>query len=307
MPHKPLLGAVLAALAACALAAVAAEQDEPDERTVLIEPVRKYKGPFAHHVRSMVRDANIPDGHKIRLTIIQAMNMNVGRFEDVVSVATVVDPNGVPDGLQRHYEPQLGLTREVEYEDGNRHGLERFYQRRWKNRQPRRIVPWVNDRVHGIVRTYYRDGKVASETPFVRGRQHGVSKAYDQDKRVIQVTPFRLGKRHGTEVIYWRDSRKVRRSVEYEDGKVHGWARQYYPDGTRKRDVQAWGGMWHGVEKLYSPKGELTATRYWVLDERVPKAEFDLRYKVPPVLPEKKPKKPKAAGASEAGKGPEAP
>jgi len=294
---KLIVAGVIAALALPAGAAPAAEGDEAT-RTVLLDPDPRGSGPFRNYLRRFSKET--PKGHKIRLLFVRYFNMNTGRSGEMVRTVTIVDANGVPDGVEEHYHSQFGRVRRLTYKKGAKDGEEQFFKY-GGGRQPSKIVPWKNGEIHGVVKTFYPSGELLGESPHVKGKAHGVSKTCAKDGFVLQTIPYKEGKRHGTMIEHWADTKKRKSEIPYKDGKVHGTVRQYYRSGKRKREIRAWEDKFHGIEKVYDEEGKLTKTQYWILDERVPKKEFDVKYRVPPI-----PATPPKAGAAKPAKRPSA-
>ena len=46
-------------------------------------------------------------------------------------------------------------------------------------------TPYVNGKMHGIVKHYYESGALWYETPYVNGMRHGIERGYDKDKTSI--------------------------------------------------------------------------------------------------------------------------
>ena len=109
-------------------------------------------------------------------------------FPDGQLMVEVDYKDGMPVGKSTTYDTQGRVIRQTDYEGGVRHGRRVDYY----PREVRRIVPIVRGEIHGVVRTYYPDGQLKSETPFRHDLQHGAEKHYNPDGQL-------------TETRYWRD------------------------------------------------------------------------------------------------------
>jgi len=273
----------LAALAATAWQAPAEQAASgPAERVLVLAKDARPPEEFLRVVEAFQKE--LPDGHRVKVVIRPQFDLNIGAFRDALASLTAVDADGTPDGEELHFAAQEhGPVRRANYRKGVQHGLETFYRTgpdyrplAWKT------VPWEDGRVHGAVKLLYPDGKVMSETPYVRGVLEGESRSYAPDGFVTRVVHYKAGQRDGELIEHWPRTRKIKQTVPYRMGKVHGTVRQYYESGQLKREVQVWEDCFHGVDRQYYEDGELRKTTWWVLDEEVSEAEFAQRYRLPP-------------------------
>lgn len=91
--------------------------------------------------------------------------------------------NGRPVGTSTTCDETGRIVRTTEYADGARDGeMIDYYPRK-----PKRIAPFENGQVNGVVREFYESGKLRSETPFRRDELHGVEKHYDENGEVTRT------------------------------------------------------------------------------------------------------------------------
>jgi hypothetical protein len=91
--------------------------------------------------------------------------------------------DGLASGPARQWDADGNLLSECPMKDGERHGKKKEY---WPGTdQPRRIIPYRDDRVEGLVREFYRSGKLKRERRFHDDMAHGVDRIYDEDGNVI--------------------------------------------------------------------------------------------------------------------------
>jgi len=252
------------------------------ETTLLLDRAAKAPARFARAIDGFRRD--LPEGHKVKVVLAKFYDPSVGVRELILSM-TPLDADDKSDGEEVHFAPLLREpVRTVTYRKGVREGEERFYEiGQDRNRFVRKIVPWKGGKTHGVVRTFYGPGRLVAESPYVEGELEGTSKSYDYQKFLLRSVIYKKGKPHGMKTEYWPGTKKIKNQIPYEKGKVHGLVRQYHENGKRKREIPAWEGKFHGIEQRYDEDGKLRRTYYWILDDKVSKAEFDRRHRVPPV------------------------
>lgn len=226
----------------------------------------------------------LPEDHKARIVVEKYFNMNYGKVDDRIAEMAMIGPDGKKDGLQ--WVRGHGKHREIMWKDGKRHGKSKYYSRaHGAGGYLRKVEPWENGKIDGTVKVFHPNGKVMAEQPYVDGKKHGVSKIYSRDGKLQRKVPYKNGGKHGMLVEYWPRSDKTRRKIPYEKGKIHGTVKEFYRDESLKKEIEAWRGMFHGVETLYYQNGKPRGKRYWLRDELVEKEEFDKNYQVPPKKP----------------------
>jgi len=258
------------------------------ETTLLLDRSAKAPKKFARLIDGFRK--NLPEGHKVKVVLAKFHDMSAGMRELVLSM-TPLDAGGKIDGEEFHFAPlrSRNPVRTVTYRKGVREGEERFYESGYgRKRYVRKIVPWKGGKMHGVVKTFYGPGRLVAESPYVEGELEGMGKSYDYKGFLLRSVPYKKGKPHGMKTEYWPGTKKIKNRIPYEKGKVHGLVRQYHENGKRKGEIPAWEGKFHGIERRYDEDGELRRTYYWILDDKVSKAEFDRRYRAVPVATTRK-------------------
>ena len=79
--------------------------------------------------------------------------------------------------------------------DGKKEGQEWNYyypsnEEEWKNPQPMLCIDWVDDEIHGIVRTWYVNGKLESEKEMNHNKKQGMSIACYRDGSVMLIEEY---------------------------------------------------------------------------------------------------------------------
>ena len=103
--------------------------------------------------------------------------------------------NGVVQGASRSYSQDGKVIRVVNFVNGKREGEATDY---WADNPDavERIVPYRKDKVDGVAKAFYLNGKLKWERPFKDNRQHGVEKQYAADGKVERT-------------VYWLNGRDV--------------------------------------------------------------------------------------------------
>ena len=230
--------------------------------------------------RSIIRAVNEcladrPDGSKARVILRREFSNHPAHYGVQAYPHAVVPLNekGEPDGIERNYGVGTsGHTpaRTVNWKNGKRHGEEKVHV----GGKLKAVIPWVNDKVHGVRKTFYPDGKVQVESTYKNGEANGPTRSFDPQGRLTREELRKNGKRHGTVRDFWPDTGKVKREIHYKMGSVIGVTKDYYADGRLKRELPFKRNAMHGIEIQYTPEGEVIRERYWRDGEVVTKEQF---------------------------------
>jgi len=92
---------------------------------------------------------------------------------------------GVADGPTRTYGKDGQAVREGTMKEGLREGpLTDYFP---GTKQPKRVIPYHEGKVHGVAREYYASGQLKHERAFQEDTLHGVEKEYEADGKVIRT------------------------------------------------------------------------------------------------------------------------
>ena len=267
-------------LALTALRAAEPEQDGGPGEEIVVAATPGDCPQFRRTVERMLKAS--PKGHKVRLTIVRVLDMNVGtRHLRRLKCAVPIDPQGRPDGTEEHravpHHPHVERT--VPYKKGVREGTEQVWAAKNDrgDRYVRAEVPWHNDKILGTRKTFHPNGKASSTTEYVDGRPHGAVRTFSLDGTLTRSGTMRNGKRHGPMTEYWGRTGNAKRIIPYVAGKVTGVVKEYYANGKLKRELSFRDDLMHGIEKQYEVDGKLARTRYWLDGDVVPEKEFKRR------------------------------
>lgn len=108
-----------------------------------------------------------------------------------------------------------------------------------------------------VEKTYFTGGKIKSE--FIMSdatRQNGQFKKYGYEGHLTSVVNIQNGVKTGTEV--WYDAReRVIRKVPYDNGRIHGTQREFYPNGDVMVTIPFQYGMKQGTAYAYNKDGSV--------------------------------------------------
>jgi antitoxin component YwqK of YwqJK toxin-antitoxin module len=272
----------LTAVACLALTAMLfAQQAEDTLETVVVSSPEEVHPRMRDRVGKFL--AELPEGSKVQVTIGQyfdsGQDTSSNQMQPYVYSIVPVDRRNRPDGEELFFKPGgHAAHRIVPWKEGERRGVERHLEGWGRNRRAVVEIPWEDDRVHGVKKTYYPDGTLRSETHYHKGDAHGPSRTYDREGNLTRESNMHKGLRDGVMKDYWPGSTQIKRVIEYRDGKVHGKALEYYRSGVLKREMAFRNDRMHGEEKQYDGEGKLETTRYWIDGEAVAPGEFKERF-----------------------------
>lgn len=201
------------------------------------------------------------------------------------------------------------LFARVNFDQGRRQGVElRFYETGEKKME----IPYVDDKVAGRVRTFYRDGTIQSTypagegasgvevqhhpdgavrltVPVARGKRHGLARIQDDEGKKVVRLSYVEGRHDGIEVHY-HDNGQVRLAVPVVDGKRNGKAAVWTRAGVRWAEVPYRAHVKDGVERRFGPAGTTIVEEHVHKDgKHVSTRSFlrNMRGAPPPAMPVK--------------------
>jgi antitoxin component YwqK of YwqJK toxin-antitoxin module len=108
-----------------------------------------------------------------------------------------------------------------------------------------------------IIKEYYPDGKVKSETAAKGKLRHGESKEYRKDGTLENLITYQNNRKHGRAANYYPNGKTVKTEMNYVDGYKQGDAYWYYPDGKVYRKTPYVNGRITGNRTTYYESGVL--------------------------------------------------
>lgn len=236
--------------------------ERSDERVLVVDPGRGGI-PFKFS-RQCEPYADLPEGHRIRLTVRRMWEPSKRHYYDSVQDTVSVDAEGKKHGVERIYNRYgYSLERTVSWHHGVQHGPEETMAVEDRKRFARTVTPWEDGVVHGTKRVFHVNGQVMTEVEYVKGRPVGTATSYDREGRVTQVARYKHGVRHGAMTDYWPLHGKTKRTVPYRRGLIDGVVRDFYENGQLRRERPFRDDLLHGTERQYDRTGKIVQTLRW--------------------------------------------
>lgn len=90
---------------------------------------------------------------------------------------------------------------------------------------------YVNDKLEGIRKVFYSDGKVAEETPYKNGKKNGVARKYSGEGKLVEEATFENGLMQGPYTVYNANKTIVIKGQFKADKKNSIW--NYYDESGK--------------------------------------------------------------------------
>ena len=110
-----------------------------------------------------------------------------------------------------------------------------------------------------IIKEYYQNGRLKSETEAVGKLRQGESKEYRKDGTLENLITYENNRKNGPAKNYYADGKTVKTEIIYWNGYKHGEAKWYYPDGEIYRITPYLNGKINGNRLVYYENGKLQA------------------------------------------------
>ncbi len=150
---------------------------------------------------------------------------------------------GVRNGLKENYDNDGKVWLRQEYKDGKLNGNSEMYS----------------------------NGKLTNKSEYLAGKKHGLSTSYSGDK-VISETHYKNDQRNGLSRVY--NNGQLVTENNYQDDVQDGLSTSYMM-GKKTMDATYRKGKRHGLSHMYKPDGSVLFESYYLLGDKVSKAEFE--------------------------------
>jgi antitoxin component YwqK of YwqJK toxin-antitoxin module len=114
-------------------------------------------------------------------------------FQNQKLVRTVQIQNGLENGEQRLFSPSGHLINKFTMINGKKEGLESCYFDN-NNKELELQIPWLEDEIHGMVKTYYQNQKLETQTEMVKNKKCGLSITYYDNGALMMMETYKKGK-----------------------------------------------------------------------------------------------------------------
>ena len=127
----------------------------------------------------------------------------------------------------------------------------------------------------GIVRSFWKNGQLQSESLYKEGKREGDSKAYYENGNLKSEGFYRKGEVEGTYKMYYENG-SLMKEVPYKKGNTGatGTVKEYYKDGNLRREMFVDNGEIRGIVKEYYKNHKLKekgkykdGTKIWLMWE----------------------------------------
>ena len=108
----------------------------------------------------------------------------------------------------------------------------------------------------GIVKSFYPNGNLWSETTYKDGKPDGWRKEYYENGNLQFETTFKDGKQEGLSKGYYPNG-NLEGEGTFKDGKPEGLWKEYYENGNLKDEITFKDGKPEGLVKEYYENGKL--------------------------------------------------
>jgi antitoxin component YwqK of YwqJK toxin-antitoxin module len=167
-----------------------------------------------------------PDGTKIA-EVASGAGKQV-YFDETRLLSLVTIARGFPDGPVQLFGENGEFTAEYHVKDGKKHGEEiQYYPKNPAGKLlPKLMVTWHDDKIHGVVKTWYENGAVESQREMSANKKHGMGFAWYKDSSLMLTEEYESDKL--IKGSYFKRGEKEAAS-KIEAGK--GVATLFDPDG----------------------------------------------------------------------------
>lgn len=112
---------------------------------------------------------------------------------------------------------------------------------------------------------YHENKKLMAYGIYKNQEKDSVWSHYDPRERLSYKETFKNGELHGKKIIYFvtssspnqNNKKEISQELHYENGRLNGPTKEYFPGGTLKLEGKYKEGKFDGVVKRYHPNGKL--------------------------------------------------
>ncbi len=199
--------------------------------------------------------------------------------------------NGKPDGYWKNYYMNGVLKNEGNRKNFLLDSVWKFYDERGKLLK---TINYSKGKKNGFIVNYDTSGKIVSRENYVEDIKSGKSYSYHKNKRVHFVVPFVRGKMEGEALEFSEDSvligvtyykggfidRTEKMNRVGDDGKKQGKWKEFYEDGSVKKEMTYRDGTLDGYVKEYDKKGNIKNTEKFFAGKKIenPKELRDIQF-----------------------------
>jgi antitoxin component YwqK of YwqJK toxin-antitoxin module len=132
-------------------------------------------------------------------------------------------------------------SRETEYLNGKKHGLEKTF---FPDQQVQSQIEYKDGQINGLFTSWNRTGEKESAV-FKDGRTDGPWFYFSKDGTI----------KNGKDTLISKDGTRIERT--YTDGVKQGLETIWYPNGKKRQETNYKNGALHGISKTWRPDGSI--------------------------------------------------
>ncbi|MBE6449964.1 MAG: hypothetical protein E7013_04680 [Alphaproteobacteria bacterium] len=106
--------------------------------------------------------------------------------------------------------------------------------------------------ITGMVKHYYKNGILNTETPYKEGKKDGIEKWYDKAANLWHTISYKGGEKDGFEKYYDKNGNLLAENHFFKGSPADGVLRIYLSDGTLGIERTYKNGEKNGIEKMYT-------------------------------------------------------
>ena len=168
------------------------------------------------------------------------------------------------DGIFKAYYEGKKICLEITFTANKKNGATNYFSNEtqkicWTNY-------YTNDKLDGVCKSFYSDGKIKREETFTMGIKEGVEKKYDEQGNIIEETMWEQNAKHGFAKRYYSNG-QIEHETQYVNDKAEGIAQSYYKSGEIKTIATLIENKIHGLARGYFKNGKLKYEGYYKKDK----------------------------------------
>ena len=125
---------------------------------------------------SMISEGSMKDGKKEGAWVFYYTGRDTGKVKSMKNYH-----KDQLNGLSLEFSNSGTITKRVDYDNGNIHGLYAEY----KYNRAQKYIEYTHGEMNGAYNTYYSNGKKQQETKYTNGMKNGRSVFYNEEEQII--------------------------------------------------------------------------------------------------------------------------
>ena len=114
-------------------------------------------------------------------------------FDDTLSFEQIEVQKGKQDGLIKLFSPENEIRLSYSLKNGKKQGEEIFYYPSIDTELPeskKMSIQWNDDMIHGMVKTWYKSGKLESQKEWARNKKNGASCGWYEEGNLMFIEEY---------------------------------------------------------------------------------------------------------------------